>query len=115
MTKDHSYFLNTKHRLRCCNIFSEEESDFLTSYGEWLYALANKQIEPTTEAQKHFVEFSNNINMDPLNDYEKWWKKYQKRIEFEKHTRVFDGYEVTKNDLPDSSLGLSQTSHEPRF
>lgn len=115
MEKNHSSYLKTKHRLICYNIFSEEELDFLVTYGEWLYALASKKINPNTDAQKHFVEFSNNLDMTPINDYERWWKKYQRRIEFEKNNRVFDGDEIMKKNLPDSTLGLSETSHEPRF
>lgn len=40
-------------------VFSEAEILFLTKYGAWLSALDSGNIEPTTTAQRHFVQVCN--------------------------------------------------------
>ena len=115
MNPSHAIYLNKKHRIRCENIFSEEEFEILVNCGEWFYALVEGKIEPYTDAQTKFIEFHKNMDSKPSNAYQSVWKKYQLRIAFEKKNFSFDGQKITARDLPDSALGINPVSHEPRF
>lgn len=59
-------------------LFSPDEMQILSSYGAWLAALMHGQIEPETEAQRHFVSVCRGT-ASPESEYELVWCKFMKR------------------------------------
>ena len=115
MKEEHMKYVGKKHKLLCENIFSETEFEILENCGEWLYALIDGTLQPYTEAQNEFIRFHKNMNLVPQNEYQRVWKKYQMRINYEKKNPYFSGRRIAVNDLPIGVLGINSMSHEPRF
>lgn len=64
------------------DVFSEEEIDILETYGIQFWRLANGEMEPTTEAQRRFIEVTKG-ERQPKTLYEKTWAKYNARVAWE--------------------------------
>ena len=60
-------------------IFTTEEKEYLEKYGDLFTQLMNGEREPSTDAQKRFVEVSHG-RCDPETEYEQLWWKYIQRI-----------------------------------
>lgn len=56
--------------------FTNREREVLESKGQWLKALAEKNIAPLTPAQERFAQVSNG-QLRAISSYEKLWIKYQ--------------------------------------
>lgn len=81
----HHFFLKKKNFAIDCSpvIFSEEETDILKNYGNWLQALAYGDVLPVSEAQEQFIKVSQR-QLKPQTAMELAWYKYQRRRELER-------------------------------
>jgi uncharacterized protein YifE (UPF0438 family) len=59
--------------------FSEAERAILNEYGAWMQAMHNVEVEPVTEAQRHFFEVCADL-VEPETVFERVWVKYVESI-----------------------------------
>jgi len=60
--------------------FSEDEKAILSEYGAWMQAMSSIEVEPVTDAQRHFVEVCAEL-VEPETAFEQVWFKYFKKLE----------------------------------
>ena len=73
-------------------LFDEEETEILRTYGYWLAALMRGRIEPETLAQEHFVEVCKG-KVEPHTQIERVWVRYIKRKLWEAENPNYVGLE----------------------
>jgi uncharacterized protein YifE (UPF0438 family) len=90
------YLDKTWTQIAARSLFTDAEAEYLMKYGNWLRALMNDHIQPTTKAQRHFIQVCAGKKAATA-DYEQLWMRYQLELACQK----------TKHDLSTNEIAYA--------